>query len=471
MTNGQEAAGYVISVERRDGFNLRLTRVLRESTAHQLDIYLFVPGELGLDSRYMPEESFYHQAFHVRRMYHSSRYRLPRNREDPAVEQERGGRQYRVRLSLYAWQYAVALEHAVQQLVENADDISDARLDELAGQCRDVLGRLRQLVPERDKHRRYHNSIDNYLSWLTEQQLLRLVSHLPENEALAAPRERLLDLCREESAHRERQQYNSARVTADPSRIANKMRRLRRLIEYPIMLRQSTRELGAHQGRMVRALAAGLIMLVMATLLILARHAMDNLTLQFVLVLALLYAMREVFKEDLRHTLLRWLRKGRPRWRRRYFDVESGETVGSQLEWLDYTRYRQLDEVIQAARKGSLSQREEVILHYRSRSRMSPGRFLRGYEKIRETMLLDLQSLSRLMERETDQVYRLKKDEVVRDEVEKRHQLNLVIRTLENEQVSIQRWKITMNRSEIVDIEEVTVPEELYRAGEASPAS
>ena len=427
----------MISAERRDGFKLRLTRVLRESTPHQLDLYLFVPGELGLNARYMSEESFYHQAFHVRRMYYSSHYRLPR-REDGADDEERAsGQGYRVRLSLYAWQYVVALEHTVQQLIEDADDITAVRLDELASQCRDVLKRVRQTTPRLDKHQRYYRSIDNYLSWFSEQQLLRLVAYLPSGDHLTAASERLLAFCRDEDAHREQQAYNSARVTADPSRISNKMRRLRRLIEYPLTLRQTTQELGANEGRMVRALAAGLIMIVMSALLLEARHVMSNLTLQFVLVLALLYAMREVFKEDLRHTLLRWLRKGRPRWRRRYFDVDSGDTVGRQLEWLDYTRYRHLDAAIQAARKGSLGQREEVILHYRSRSRMSPGRFLGGYEKMRETILLDLQPLSRLMDRETHHVYRLKDNEVVRDEVEKRHQLNLLTRSSEGQRVSI----------------------------------
>jgi len=110
----------MISVERPDSLSLRISRVLQEETSHQLDLFLFVPGELGLGPRVLAEEAFYHAAIHVKRTYYSDRYRLPmvlsrlaeRGRLDPD--------QYRLGMSLYAYQYVEALERSNHSLLEAA---------------------------------------------------------------------------------------------------------------------------------------------------------------------------------------------------------------------------------------------------------------------------------------------------------------------------------------------------------------
>ena len=98
-----------------------------------------------------------------------------------------------------------------------------------------------------------------------------------------------------------------------------------------------------------------------------------------------------------------------------------------------------------------------LALHYRSRSRMSPTRFLSGYDHTREILTLDLSSIARLMDKGSRRVYRLEEgDQVVREEVEKRHLLNLVIRETQGDAPpTLQRWKIVMSRSRIVDVERV----------------
>ncbi|WP_245748833.1 hypothetical protein [Oceanisphaera psychrotolerans] len=66
----------MISVERKDGFALKVSRILREATEHRLDIYFFIPGELGLNTNVVPEDEFYHNAIHVQRTYFSDRPHL-----------------------------------------------------------------------------------------------------------------------------------------------------------------------------------------------------------------------------------------------------------------------------------------------------------------------------------------------------------------------------------------------------------
>nr|WP_275298255.1 hypothetical protein [Halomonas campisalis] len=459
---------------------------MKEETSHRLDLFLFVPGELGLNDHVISEDAFYHGAIHVKRTYYSDKHHLPLVLSRLASRGKLSTEQYRLSLSLYAYQYAVALERATQELLHTARETAEraealataesaggeerrdqarvleqaerfnAQLEELCELAQSILRRLRRHRPSEESLHKYYANIDNYLSWFTEQQLLALVAHLPRGKGYRSIRKRLLMICQAESEHRERAEYNSPRVTRDPTRMSNKMRLLRRLIEYPVTLKQQSQELGSGEQKAVKGLATAVVMIFVSLGLLHARDTLGDITALFVLAMAVLYAMREVFKDDLRNTLWRWLRKGRPKWRRQYLDATSNALVGRQLEWFDYKRFTRLDEEIQRVRKRNVAQREEVVLHYRSSSRMSPTRFLSGYEKTRETLSLDLSLLARLMDKGKHHVYRLKEGQVSRESVEKRHLFNLVIREEGGSaEPTLQRWKIVMSRSRIVDVERV----------------
>ena len=322
----------MISVHRQDSFHLRITRVLQEETAHKLDLFLFVPGELGLGPQVLSEEDFYHAAIHVKRTYFSDRYRLPLVLSRLATRGRLAPEHYRLSMSLYAYQYVVALERSTQPLLEAArearraekakakekgggeegDDALKAQLEEHVELAVGILKRLRRHRPEEESLHRYYITIDNYLSWFTEQRLLALVASLPRGPRFREIRERLITICRDEGAYREAQEYNSERVTRDPTRMSNKMRLLRRLIEYPVTLKQKTQELGNAEQKAVKALATAVVMVFVSLGLLRVRDTLSDITVLFVLAMAGIYALREVFKDDLRHPLWRLIRRERP---------------------------------------------------------------------------------------------------------------------------------------------------------------
>ncbi|MGY2461342.1 hypothetical protein [Vreelandella sulfidaeris] len=466
----------MINVDRKNSFQLRLTRRLKEETSHNLDVYLFVPGELGLSTQLISEEAFYHAAIHVSRTYYSDEYLLPLVHSRLASRNRLGSDSYRLSLSLYAYQYVEAMERTTQTMLVSANKLRHARqelreenseiqesavalcdqLHEMIDLSDGILKRLRRNQPDDESFKKYFANIDNYLSWFTEQQLLALVAHMPRGGEFTDIRRRFISVCHREDEHRSEQKYNAERVRADPTRMSNKMRLLRRLIEYPITLKQQSLELGSGEQRAVKALATAVVMGFVTLGVLQLRSALGDLSALFVLAMALLYAMREVFKDDLRNTLWRWLRKGRPKWRRQYLDPTQNAVVGRQLEWFDYKRFASLDNAIKQMRRRKVAQREEVVLHYRSSSRMSPTRFLSGYEHTRETLNLDISMLARLMSKGKHHIYRLKDGQAVREGVERRHLFNLVIRETGSEDTPyLARWKVVVSRSGIVDVEKV----------------
>ena len=448
----------MITVDKQDAITLKINHARAKTKKLDMDVYLFIPGELGLTPEVLSESAFFYSSITQKRAYYSDKTLLPLVHSRLAKRGRLSTTQYRVSLSLFAYQYVIALDKAVSSLNKNdSDDVTADEVDEVIELALDILKKLRRSIPYEENLKRYYANIDNYLSWYTEQKCLSLVSHMPRGSEYSTIKERLLTLCDKETAHRKLNRYNSAKVREDVTRLSNKMRLLRRLIEHPIVLKEKTTSMGKNVKRAVKGVATGLVMVVVTTTVILARDFLGEITASFIVAMSFIYALREIFKDDLRDILWRWLRKGKPKWKRRYYDPTTNKSVGHKLEWLDYASFSKLADRIQSIRKKRVVQREEQILHYRSHTEMSTSTFMSGYEETRETLSISLRALTRLMDKGSNKIYRLNEGQVSRESVEKRHLLNLIIKENNHDnEPTYYRWKIVMNRSKIVDIEQIT---------------
>ncbi|MEZ8066177.1 hypothetical protein [Vibrio sp. FF145] len=448
----------MITVDKQDAITLKINHAMAKTKKLDMDVYLFIPGELGLTPEVLSESAFFYSSITQKRAYYSDKTLLPLVHSRLAKRGRLSTTQYRVSLSLFAYQYVIALDKAVSSLNKtDSDDVTADDVDEVIELALDILKKLRRSIPYEENLKRYYANIDNYLSWYTEQKFLSLVSHMPRGSEYSTIKERLLTLCEKETAHRKLNRYNSAKVREDVTRLSNKMRLLRRLIEHPIVLKEKTTSMGKNVKRAVKGIATGLVMVVVTTTVILARDFLGEITASFIVSMSFIYALREIFKDDLRDILWRWLRKGKPKWKRRYFDPTTNKSVGHKLEWLDYANFSKLADRIQSIRKKRVVQREEQVLHYRSHTEMSTSTFMSGYEETRETLSISLRALTRLMDKGSNNVYRLNEGQVSRESVEKRHLLNLIIKeNNHDDEPTYYRWKIVMNRSKIVDIEQIT---------------
>ena len=448
----------MITVDKQDAVTLKITTEMSESKKLDLDMYIFVPGELGLTSDVMTESEFFYSSIHQKRAYYSDKILLPLVHSRLAQRGRLSPTQYRVSLSLFAYQYVTALDKAVNQLNLSSDSVTEDEVDTVIELSLDILKRLRRSIPYEEGLKRYYANIDNYLSWYTEQKFLSMVSQLTRDKEYKTIKERLITLVEKEQAHRTLNNYNSVKADQDITRLSNKMRLLRRLIEHPIILTEKVTSLGKNMRRAVKGLATGLVMVFVTITAILARDYWGEITASFIIAMSFVYALREIFKDDLKDMMWRWIRKGKPKWRRRYFDPTTGKQVGQKIEWLDYKSLSDLADRIKIIRKKRVVQREEQILHYRSETEMTTSRFMSGYEETRDVMLIDLRALTRLMDKGSNRIYRLSNGQVSRESVEKRHLINLIIKEDGHQQSPrYYRWKVVLNRSKIVDIEKTEV--------------
>ncbi|MBY6196686.1 hypothetical protein [Vibrio hangzhouensis] len=447
----------MITVDKQDAITLKIAHVMANSKKLDLDVFLFIPNELGMKSHLISESDFYYDSMSQKRAYFSNETLLPLVHSRLAKRGRLSNTQYRVSLSLFAYQYAMALDKAIATLKDTTkEELTADEIDEVIELAIDILRKLRRSVPFEENLKRHYANIDNYLSWYTGQKFLELVVYIPNGKAYTPLKERLITIVEKEQAHRNLNNYNSDQVRKDATRLSNKMRLLRRLIEHPIVLQVKMTSMGNNTKRFIKGIATGLVMLFVTSAVILARDYLGEITASFILVMSVIYALREVFKDDLRDIMWRWIQRGKPKWRRRFIDATTKKEVGKKIEWLDYITFEKLPDRIKNIRKKRVVQREEEILHYRAITEMATSKFTSGYDQTRETLNINFRALTRLMDKSNNRFYKLKDGQVVKESLEKRHLLNLIIKEHNKGSDAVYyRWKIILSRSKIVDIEQI----------------
>ncbi|WP_417346757.1 hypothetical protein [Ferrimonas sp.] len=452
-----------IVVKREESQSLKILHQMKNGDHRRIDLYFMLPKDMGVNPQNLDAGMYCHSSVAGRRSYYSSKLHLPLVQGRFASLKKRTVEEFRLYLNLFAYQFSIAIETDSKELAQTkeADQFYPA-LSELCDIAAQLLKKFRRNEPSEPKWKHYFENADNYLSWFCEQRLLKLVSHAPRTNEHNHVIEQVVALCRDESAYRDGKRYNSEQTKADPNRISNKMLLLRRLLQQGVVLKEELKTLGVGLKKLTTGIATGLIMVIVSTLIIKAQGVLSGLTLALVLTLAVIYAFREIFKDDLRNALWRKVQKGRPRWSRILRDTTSQAVIGRQLIWADFINKKELPEKVSEIlrRRHSQNKVDAEILHYGISSRISQKEFLAGYSTIQEQIDFSLIPFARNLDRGKAKIYKESDGKVSSDSVERRYQINLVVMLRENSKPpSFARYKVTMNRSQIVDIAESEIPD------------
>lgn len=455
-----------ISLKQHEKLAIKLSHRIPQGCRRRLDLYFSLPKEMSINSNTLTEHEYFNAGITGRRAYYTQGLHLPLLHTRFASRMKRGPEEYKTNLNQFAYQYIVALDTDISEALQLDDSehgyyFYDAALV-LSANSLKILKKMRRNAPDDEKLQALFANVDNYLSWYTEQSLLAMLAKKPRQTEYADERAELLAMYQQEHEYRLSKNYNSAATLKDPNRIANKMRLLRRLIEHSVIFRAQTKALGTIRRKLVTGVATALLMMLILTLIIETRGALHNLTALMIVALAGIYGVREVFKDDLKNMLLRWISKGKPKWSRQLKDSLSKAEIAQQLVWLDYIKSKQLPAKAKEllARRHSQNKQSAQLLHYRNETRVSrKNKFQAGYETIEETLIFSLRPLARYIERGSGKVYEQNNQRIHKTTIERRYQLNIVVAMDQgSEHESFQRFKVTLNRSGIIDIEQARTP-------------
>ncbi|MEL0630033.1 hypothetical protein [Psychromonas aquatilis] len=461
-----------LTLKQTEKLSFKLTHHIKQGSFRRIDLYFSLPKEMGINKNTLSEVDYFNAGIDGRRAYHTHGLHLPLLHRRFATRMKRSTAEYKSNLNMFAYQYISALETDANELLtgdtSNNEDLTHFYEEALAltKHCCDILKKHRSHHPKSVKLNSIFENVDNYLSWYTEQTIMRMLVKKPRQSAFSEVRLSLLAICDEENEYRKNKGYNSESTLKDPNRIANKMRLLRRLIEYSVIFKSKTVTLGNITRKFVTGIATALLMSVVLVLIIKTQGAFSQLTALMIFLLSIIYGVREVFKDDFKNILWRWIRKGKPKWARTLYDSSNQHEMAKQKVWLDYISGKKLPPQAKTllAQRNRQNKQSAEFLHYRIESKVSKNGFQAGYDTLEENILFSLRPLIRHAEGGSGKVFeRVKsgnsKDKIQTNSIERRYQIN-VIAALDQGQFleQFERYRITLNRSGIV---------EMVKAGEA----
>lgn len=456
------------TLKQQEKLSFKLTHHIKKGTFRRIDLYFSLPKEMGINKNTLSESDYFNAAIDGRRAYHTHGLHLPLLHRRFASRMKRSTVEYKSNLNMFAYQYISALETDANEVMAINDNDSLEEFyhaaTELTDHCLSILKRHRSHHPKSVKLNYIYESVDNYLSWYTEQTVLRMLAKKPRQSSFSEARSALLAICDAENAYRKNKGYNSESTLKDPNRIANKMRLLRRLIEYSVIFKSKTVVLGNITRKFVTGIATALLMSVVLFLIIKTQGAYSQLTSLMIFILSIIYGVREVFKDDFKNILWRWIRRGKPKWARTLYDSSNQNEMAKQKVWLDYISNKNLPAQPKAllAERNAQNKQSSQLLHYRIESKISKSGFQAGYDTLEENIIFSLRPLIRHAEGGTGKLFERSnssngsgnnKDKIQTTTIERRYQINIIVALDQGQYLEqFERYRITLNRSGIVDI-------------------
>jgi len=454
-----------VNLSQDENLSIKINHQLLPQAHQRIDLYFSLPVEMGISPSTLNAEDYFYSNIKSHSAYYSDQLHLPLVRSrfiSQHFEGENKGKQsdYRLNLNLYSYQLKIALDADIKQTLKlkTAEEFYPAAV-ELAEQIANLIKKLRRYTPSDSKLSSFFENADNYLSWHIEQSFLKLLSIGPKSSDFSVEREFLLAFCRAENNYRINCKYNSQVTLDDPNRITNKMRLLQRLIEYGVVFQKQTRYLDVNLKRLVRGGITAVIMAFVMVLVLNARSSFTEVTVALIAFLGLIYGLRETFKEDLTGLIWRKIQKGRPKWQNLFRHSVNQKRILSQILWLEYISNKDLPKTVNALFQQRRQQNKQAarLLHFRCDYKVIAKEFLPGYNEIKQQLFFNLTPFVRFLKKGAGRLYSLDGQKISNQAVERRYQINLILRHIDKQGEHLQRFKITLNRSEIVNIEAITV--------------
>ena len=446
-----------IKLTQDENLSFKITHQLLPQDHQRIDLYFSLPVEMGISPTTLTEENYFHSSIKCHSAYYSDQLHLPLVRSR-FISQKKGEQSdYRLNLNLFSYQIRLALDTDVKQTLQlTSVDEFYAQSIEVAEQTVSLLKKLRRYTPPDKKLKPFFDNADNYLSWHVEQSFLKLLSRGPKSSEHSVERKFLFDLCRKESEYRTDNQYNSQLTLSDPNRITNKMRLLQRLIEYGVVFQKDTKNLNTNLKRLVRGTVTAVIMAFVMMLVLNARSSFAEVTIALVGMLGIIYGLREIFKDDITRIIWRKIQQGLPKWKLIFTNSITKSRMMSQTLWLEYMRPKELPKEVDSLFQQRRHQNKQAarLLHFRSDTKVFAKQFLPGYGEIQGQIFFNLTPFIRFLKKGEGRLYSLDGNKITKQSVERRYQINLVlVQTDKSSLKHLQRFKVTLNRSGIINIE------------------
>lgn len=360
--------------------------------------------------------------------------------------------------------------------------LTDQLASRLLTLCRAFAKRIRTNVSQEPKQVRYQRQLDTYYSWLAEQSFLALTLEKEWKNLSAETQQEVADFLSEEMEYRKQSGY-SQELKSSPARSFYRMHLYQRFLDRFILLKGEVEALGSYVKRSVKAGITSLIMSGFIVFVFYYRPPGYTLSLSLIFTLAIVYALRDLLRDDLNQFLTNKILQGKPLWKIKFKKNNKQPLLFQQFIWRSIENYDNLPEDVKRNSGNWFFSSGKNVFYMQF---VTEGEdYLNLEENIEESLELDLKLFTSLLTQVKNPVYEYAKNdddklEVATHLIEQRHYYNLVLVTEEpvstEEQPAnapqvasqtkkakkkrvrqIQRWKLTLAADGIIECKEAKV--------------
>ncbi len=450
----------MFTLKRKGDYRLQLTRTLKQPGRYKVELYLFTPHESRFSTWTLSEQQFFFGSLEHR----LNLLGLPDKDRIGKVDSSFTllSPHYEIMQGSRLFQYRASMERLRQQL--QGTDFSAEPLRRALRLSQKFAQRLRHAIPAQSKQQGYYRLVDIYFSWHAEQFMLECMTMEGYAGLEQSLKNSILEFLEREHRHRRKRKYLSD-FSGTPTRVWNRMRLYHRLLEYPVVLRSEVTEVGGGTRRAVKAISTMLIMSLFTYVLFNVREGSQKLSLTLLLGIALIYALRDLLRDDMITGITHWLRKGQPRWKIRLRMPYTNKVLALQKVWLDYRKAPELPQAVLDHSGKWANNEERQIICYRSVLVMDESAL--EQDQIQERLTLDCEGLCEMIEITKNRIFVAGEENdpsspVQVHSIEKQQFYNLLLVHTGPDQdpASAQRWHLQLGRNGIVqcDSKEVNWP-------------
>lgn len=441
------------SLKRKGDYLVQLTRTLKKPGRYKVELYLFTPHEGSLSSRTLSEQQFYFGSLIHRFGLLGQPNQDRAKRADSTFSLL--SPHYEITYGSWLFQYKASMDR-LRQPLQTSGEASAESIGRALRLSQTFAKRLRHSNPEQASQQRYFRQMDIHFSWYAEQFFLECMTLNGYDELNPELRLAIETFLLDEFQLRHEREY-SGDFRGSPTRVWNRMSLYQRLLEYPVLLRVRLTELGEGTRKLVKAVSTTVIMSLFTYLLFNARGA-SQLSVTLLLGIALIYAVRDLLRDDMISMTTRWLRKGKPRWKIRLLMPYTRQLLAQQLVWLDYRKLSELPrEVAEHAGKWAAAEERQVICY---RSVLNLDKVALEQNQIQERLSLDCERLCEMIQASRNRVFAASdQDQPFTDieahTIEKQHDYNLLLVCTGHGQhySTAQRWRLRLGGQGIIHCE------------------
>lgn len=329
---------------------------------------------------------------------------------------------FKVTINLFAHQYIKNLKQVLFDVLAADAEAKVTKAYKELDVLSDVLASFRAMELTGESKVTLQKNTNSILSHEYEQFLLELHTKVGDDEALITLKERLVSMCKDELQYRKSSGINEYSNIDDVqgdsqglSKQINKVELRKKLVALPSKISLKPIPEGKTAKRLAISFSTFFIMLIFSYVVTRARVSGLDTTTMFIFVLAVLYILRDVFREELRNYLYGCLTNSSPKKRFFLHALGSGGKIGTQSLWFDAKSYKK-------NKHSSWNDYERIS----RREKLTTNKIdVFGYKSIKTTTTIDMSPIMTAIKDSKKIVYALGVDGPVETEVRKQYLITL----------------------------------------------